>query len=75
MYKYVYIYPNLTSAFNMLKLAFTTTPILAHWIPDAPQIIETDTSDYAITAIHSIRTPDGELHPVAFHSRTCQTQL
>ena len=54
----------------MLKLAFTTAPILAHWIPDAPQIIETDASDYSIAAIHSIRTPDGELHPIAFHSRT-----
>jgi hypothetical protein len=54
----------------MLKLAFTTAPVLSHWIPDMPQIIETDASDYAIMAIHSIRTPDGELHPVAFHSRT-----
>jgi hypothetical protein len=58
------------STFNMLKLAFTTAPILSHWIPDMPQIIETDASDYAIAAIHSIWTPDGELHPVAFHSRT-----
>ena len=39
-------------------------------IPDAPQIMETDASDYAIAAIHSIRTPDGELHPIAFHSWT-----
>jgi hypothetical protein len=54
----------------MLKLAFTTAPVLSHWIPDMPQIIETDASDYAIAAIHSIRTPDGELHPIAFHSRT-----
>jgi hypothetical protein len=58
------------SAFNTLKLAFTTAPVLSHWIPDVPQIIETDASDYAIAAIHSIRTSDGELHPVAFHSRT-----
>ena len=58
------------STFNTLKLAFTTTPILAHWIPDAPQIIETDALDYAIAAIHSIQTPDGELHPIAFHLRT-----
>ena len=58
------------SVFNTLKLAFTTTPVLSHWIPDVPQLIETDASDYAIAAIHSIRTADGELHPVAFHSRT-----
>ena len=58
------------SAFNTLKFAFTTTPVLAHWIPDAPQIIETNASDYAIAAIPSIWTPDGELHPAAFHSWT-----
>jgi hypothetical protein len=58
------------STFNTLKLTFTTAPVLSHWIPDTPQIIKTDTSDYAIVAIHSIRTSDGELHPVAFHSRT-----
>ena len=33
-----------------------------------PIVIETDTSDYALTAILSIVTKDGELHPVAFHS-------
>ena len=32
--------------------------------------VETDASDYAITAILSITLPDGEIHPVAFHSRT-----
>ena len=58
------------SAFNTLKLAFTTAPVLSHWILDVPQLIETDASDYAIAAIHSIRTADGELHPVAFHSWT-----
>jgi hypothetical protein len=26
------------SAFNMLKLAFTTAPVLSHWIPDTPQV-------------------------------------
>jgi RNase H-like domain found in reverse transcriptase len=29
-------------AFNLLKKAFITAPILTHWIPDAPLIIETD---------------------------------
>jgi RNase H-like domain found in reverse transcriptase len=32
--------------------------------------VETDASDYAITAILSITLPNGEIHPVAFHSRT-----
>ena len=31
-------------------------------------IVETDASDYALAAIISSRTPDGEIHPIAFHS-------
>ena len=41
------------SAFNTLKKAFTTAPVLMHWIPGSPLIIEMDTSDYALTAILS----------------------
>ena len=57
-------------AFNSLKKAFTSTPILTHWIPDAQLIVETDASDYALAAILSIVNEDNEVHPVAFHSRT-----
>ena len=32
--------------------------------------METDASDYTLTAILSMYNPDGELHPIAFHSRT-----
>jgi hypothetical protein len=53
-----------------LKKAFTTAPILTHWIPDAQIIIETNASDYALAAILSIITPDNEVHLVTFHSRT-----
>jgi RNase H-like domain found in reverse transcriptase len=53
-----------------LKKAFTTAPVLTHWIPDAPLIVETDASDYPLTAILSLRTSDGKLHLVTFHSRT-----
>jgi len=35
--------------------------------------VETDVSDYALTAILSIMTKDNEIHPVAFHSRTFST--
>src|SRR6266571_2618345 len=58
------------AAFNELKRAFTTAPILTHWILDRPIIIETDASEYALVAILSIITEDGQLHPVAFHSRS-----
>ena len=57
-------------AFQSLKTAFTTAPILTHWIPDKPIIVETDASDYALGAILSIQLDSGEIHPVAFHSRT-----
>lgn len=56
-------------AFDALKAAFTTAPVLTHWIPDAPLVIETDASDYALAAILSIYV-NGDLHPIAFHSRT-----
>jgi len=57
-------------AFNTLKQAFTSAPILTHWVPDAQLVVETDASDYALAAILSIMTKDNEIHPVAFHSRT-----
>ena len=55
--------------FNTLKKAFTTTPVLTHWIPDTQITVKTDASDYALAAILSITTPSGELHPIVFHSQ------
>jgi len=57
-------------AFEKLKTAFLSAPVLTHWIPDTQLTVETDASDYAIAAILSITLSDGEIHPVAFHSRT-----
>ena len=57
-------------AFNSLKKAFTSAPILTHWIPGAQLIVKTDALDYALTAILSIVNEDNKVHPVAFHSRT-----
>ena len=57
-------------AFNSLKKAFTSIPILTHWIPDAQLIVKTNALDYALTAILSIVNKDNEVHPVAFHSHT-----
>ena len=33
-------------------------------------LVETDAPDYALAGIISSMTPDGEIHPIAFHSRT-----
>jgi len=57
-------------AFNSLKKAFTSIPILTHWIPNAQLIVETDALDYALAAILSIVNEDNEVYPVAFHSCT-----
>ena len=57
-------------SFQALKSAFTSAPVLIHWVPDKPIIIETDASDYALGAILSIQTDSGEIHPMAFHSCT-----
>ena len=57
-------------SFNALKHAFTTAPILTHFILDTPIIVETDASDYAVASILSITCADGEIRPVAYYSRT-----
>jgi len=45
-------------------------PILTHFIPDAPIIVETDTSDYTVAGILSITCADREIRPVAYYSQT-----
>jgi transposase InsO family protein len=56
-------------AFTELKQRFTSAPILAHFNPANPVIVETDASDFALGAVLSQRGEDNRLHPVAFHSR------
>ena len=56
-------------AFEALKKAFTTAPVLARWDPDSKIIVEIDASDRALAAI--LLTYSGkDIHPIAFHSRT-----
>ena len=57
-------------SFNSLKEAFTSAPILTHYQPNVPIIVETDASDYVIAGILSNICPDGEIRPVAFYSCT-----
>src|SRR5882672_9982984 len=47
------------SAFEALKKAFTTAMVLTHWIPDTQITVETDASDYTLTTVLSITTPNG----------------
>lgn len=62
--------PECENSFREIKAAFGSAPLLHHFDPSLPPIIETDASDYAIAAVFSVQTPDGEVHPVAFISRT-----
>ena len=56
-------------AFDFLKLKFTTSPILKHFDPHRPSIVETDASDFAIACIISQHDDKSILHPIAFYSR------
>ena len=62
--------PACEEAFGLLKGSFSSAPILHHFDPTLPPVVETDASDYAIAGILSVRTDDGDVHPVAFYSRT-----
>ena len=58
------------TAFDSLRTSFTTAPILRHFNPSLPTILEADASDYAVGAVISQRDPEtGLLHPITFHSR------
>jgi len=56
-------------AFETLKEAMITEPILQHFDPERAVTIEMDASDYAIGAICSQPDDKGILHPVAYYSR------
>ncbi|MBW0547446.1 hypothetical protein O181_087161 [Austropuccinia psidii MF-1] len=56
------------SQFQILKEALTTAPILSHFNPSLPTIVETDASDYALGAILS-QVNDSGKHPIEFDSR------
>src|SRR5882724_9910445 len=65
--------PDHTKAFKMLKPAFTQAPILVHFNPDNPIVVETDASYYAIAAIIlQISPDDGDIHPITFYSCSMQ---
>ena len=61
--------PDCQEAFRLLKDALTHAPVLHHFDPALPPIVETDASDYAIAGTLSFRAADGNVHPVAFYSR------
>jgi len=61
--------PEQQAAFDLLKKAFTSAPILRHFDYDREIIVETDASDYVSAGIISQYDNEGILHPVTFYSK------
>ena len=58
-----------TRAFDRLKMALTSSPVLRLANPDAPYQLFVDASLVAVGAVLMQRAPDGHLHPVAYFSK------
>jgi hypothetical protein len=58
-------------AFLKITIFFTSgkTPILRHYNPHRPALLETDASAFAIAGMLSQKLEDGKIHPVWFVSR------
>ena len=57
------------AAFEKLKKAFVTAPILAQFDPDRETVVETDSSGYCVWLVLSQYDDDGFLRPVAYFSK------
>jgi RNase H-like domain found in reverse transcriptase/Reverse transcriptase (RNA-dependent DNA polymerase) len=57
-------------AFLTFKQAFISAPVLTHYKPGCPLVIETDASDYALAAILSQVESNREIHLVTYLSWT-----
>ncbi|MBW0579778.1 hypothetical protein O181_119493 [Austropuccinia psidii MF-1] len=55
------------SQFHQLKEAFTTAPILSHFNPSLPTLVETDASNYALGTVLS-QVSDSGKHPITSNS-------
>ena len=59
--------------FAKLKESFSTAPVHIHFDLNNPIVVETDASDYAITAILSQISPeDDDIHPIALYLHRMQ---
>jgi RNase H-like domain found in reverse transcriptase len=58
--------------FESLKSTFISVPVLCHFDPELHIILETNASDYTITAILSQVNENNKIHPVTFRSHSMQ---
>ena len=56
-------------SFDRLKEAFTQAPILRHFDPELPILVEADASDYVTAGVLSQTDPEGVTRPVAYYSK------
>lgn len=64
-----FLTPEAIQAFNRLKQAFVTAPVLRHFDVKLPIRVETDASGHAICGILCQQDEDGHWHSVAYYSR------
>ena len=62
--------PAAQSAFEDLKKAFSSDPVLVHYDPQKPCFLDPDASKWALGMVISQPDSHGVLHPVAFYSRS-----
>lgn len=60
--------PECQKAFEDLKSAFTSAPILLHFDLEKQIVVETDASDHVVAEVMSQYDSDGALRPVAYFS-------
>ena len=60
--------PKYQAAFDGLKEAFTSAPILLHFDPEKEIVVETDVSDYVTTRVMSQYDDKGQLRSVVYFS-------
>ncbi|KAK3511222.1 hypothetical protein QTP70_032609 [Hemibagrus guttatus] len=60
--------PATEGAFNTLKRAFTTAPLLIHPDPDKPFVVEVDASTTGVVLLSQQQGNPSRLHPCAFFS-------
>ena len=58
------------NSFDQMKRSLTAPPVLVHFDPNRPIMIETDASNYVCSGILSQQQDDGTWRPVAYRSKT-----
>ena len=66
--------PQMQVAFDTLKQLFSTQPILVHFDPDKPSVVEVDASDVVVAGILSQYDSEDVLRPVAYFLKKMSPQ-